>query len=379
MKPWTSCLASIGLAGSCLLWAGCGGGDVPDTSSASDASAAGGAPAATPVDDTAAPAPVAVSAPQPGPGAPAIVATKGEDAAPAAAAAPEAKSETASATTEMLALANAPTTGGEKAEGGEAAAAAPGQVGSGGMNIGSPPGGMNIGTPPGGAGGMPGYPGAAAGGPNMAAGFPGTGGAGAPAGYPGAAGGPGAAGAYPGMQAPGMAGGGRLGSVGAAGDGFGGPPGMSGPGGGPGASGPADYTTPQKAVQTFLAAVASKDADRLADAIALHAGTPQPGQQAETSVNYQKYFDMIRDGSISAEDLDFIAKKFEGMTYHGQNQAKSSGRLGIIVGKSGTKGDTLTRTVTVRKEKAGWKVVDVSGQHDMPGMIRGTTGGGRRR
>ena len=33
MKPWTTWLARLGIAGACLLVTGCGGGDVPDASS----------------------------------------------------------------------------------------------------------------------------------------------------------------------------------------------------------------------------------------------------------------------------------------------------------------------------------------------------------
>ena len=127
-------------------------------------------------------------------------------------------------------------------------------------------------------------------------------------------------------------------------------------------------------MKSFLAAVSAKDAEKIAEATALHAPT-------EASARYKKVFEAILEGSLAPEDLDQIAKKFEGMNIMSQNQAKSSGRLGIIVGKAGSKGDTLTRTVTVRKEKSGWKVVDISGEREIerPIMIRGMPGRGRRR
>jgi hypothetical protein len=120
---------------------------------------------------------------------------------------------------------------------------------------------------------------------------------------------------------------------------------------------------------SFLGALRAKDAEALAEATALHAPT-------EASAHYQKAFTAIVEQSLAPEDFDEIAKKFEGMTIVGQNQAKSSGRLGIIVGKTGQKGEYLTRTITVRKEKLGWKVADISGQREFekPLMIRG---GGR--
>ena len=362
MKPWNARLASIGLAGSCLFWTGCGGGDVPDTSAASDSSGGGGgAPAAVASND----APAAAA--QPGAEAAAAQAPPAVDASAAPVVAAEAKSEALSATTEMLALANASAPAGgekDKAEGAEAAPAQD-QAQLGGAS--GYPGGSGGGIP----GGYPGGPGGSAaaasgatpGGPGgMRAGFPGAAaGAGMPAGYSDA-----------------MAGGAPGGS-GAANRGGGGMPGFGGPGGGAGGSADApDFREPYVAVRSFLAAVTAKNPERLTEAVALHAPT-------EASERYKKVFEAILEGSLAPEDLDQIAKKFEGMTISGQNQAKSSGKLGIIVSKSGTNGDTLTRTVTVRKEKSGWKVVDISGEgtFERPIMIqgtrRGTSGRGRGR
>ena len=45
MKPWTTWLARLGIAGACLLVTGCGGSDVPDASSEGQA-ATESAPAA---------------------------------------------------------------------------------------------------------------------------------------------------------------------------------------------------------------------------------------------------------------------------------------------------------------------------------------------
>jgi hypothetical protein len=111
-------------------------------------------------------------------------------------------------------------------------------------------------------------------------------------------------------------------------------------------------------VTSFLNAVKAKDAERLAEATALRAPT-------EASPRYQKIFTAIVEQSLTPEDLDELAKKLEGMNIIGQNQAKSSGRLGIIIGKNGQQsGESLQRTITVRKEKSGWKVCDISGQRE---------------
>ena len=123
----------------------------------------------------------------------------------------------------------------------------------------------------------------------------------------------------------------------------------------------------------FMNALRAKDPDRLDEATALRAG-----QESETSPAYQKLFQAIHEHSLSSEDFDELSKKVEGMAIMDQNQPKSSGRLGIIVGRT-VDGAPLTRTITVRKEKAGWKVVDVSGAHkfEKPFTVRG--GGMRKR
>ena len=65
------------------------------------------------------------------------------------------------------------------------------------------------------------------------------------------------------------------------------------------------------------------------------------------------------------------------MSIMGQNDPHSSGRLGVIIGKS-TQGDRVTRVVTVRREKAGWKVVDISGQKILQQMRMPTSNRPRR-
>jgi hypothetical protein len=160
-------------------------------------------------------------------------------------------------------------------------------------------------------------------------------------------------------------------------------PGSSGPGmdsspSGPGGTlGPNTFRNPQTAAGAFLAALKSKDQDKLAQATALRAPT-------EASTKYQKVFTAILEQSLAPEDLDELAKKFEGMTIIGHNPPHSTGKYEIIVG--GTKGTSqFHRTITLRKEKLGWKVVDISGAREFekpitvgrPGAGR-NMGGGRR-
>jgi len=144
-----------------------------------------------------------------------------------------------------------------------------------------------------------------------------------------------------------------------------------------GALGPANFRTPYAVTAAFLAALRAKDPDRLAQTTALRAPT-------EASPKYQKVFTAILEQSLAPEDIEELAKKFEGMNIVGSNQAKSDHRFDVIVG--GTKGTSqFHRTITCRLEKAGWKVVDISGAREFekpvtlirPGRMGGT-GSGRR-
>lgn len=124
----------------------------------------------------------------------------------------------------------------------------------------------------------------------------------------------------------------------------------------------------------FLNALQAKDADRLAEATALRA-------PRESGPTFRKIFTSISEQSLSPQDLDALAKAFEGMQVEGQNTAKSTARVGIIVGKTDQRGDHVSRTITVRREQAGWKVVDISPQRvlDNPSQNQGRPGGGRGR
>jgi len=377
LRPWIKWLAGMGLAGACLMSAGCGGGDVPDpgadNSAATDSAPEGGggpAPApAAPVGGQAA----AVAARQKGQ-APAATkddpdAEEKKDATQASSEnPPAAKAEGGSATAEMLAMAtgNQTASGGSQPSGG--GPGAPGQnPRSGGGPGGGPsgyaaqmqaagqmqgrPGGMPAGYPGGGgpAGGPPpGYAaamqGQSGGGPP---GYPGTPGqAGRPQGYPGGPGGPGAPGGPGGPGYPGVAG-------------------TMGPQGGAGQvqdNGPVDTHSPDGAVRAFLNALRAKDRDRLAEATAVRSPT-----EAST-VKTRDLFAKIVDMSISDAEIDDLAKKLEGVHVAGENAVKSTGRLGIYVDKPTEDGGSLRVTLTVRKEKKGWGVMDISRPTEFKGM-----------
>ncbi len=379
MKSWLKWTARLGMAGACVMAVGCGSGGVPDTSNEGQPATGGAAPAAEPKTEVAS-APSEPSEPS---------APKGEETAPAEAsaapAAPQApaKKEGGSATAEMYALATTPSTGSNPSAGGapapgapSSAPAAPGAPGPGGM----PGGGM--------AAMMQGRAGMRAGGPAM----------GGPAGAPGG-GPPGPGGMNPGMMASAMGGGMRPGMQpgqgGMAPGGMapsdmakmmgnrmgGGRPGMPGAPGGPaagalgaggggpgGAKKPANLHTPEGAVTAFLDALKDKDLDSLNEAMALHA----PAEAAERN---KPIFQKICDLNLPDADLVDLAKKLVGYKILTVNPPKSTGRLDVVIQKPGERGAFVRRRVTVRHEKKGWGVVDIS----VPSEFKSMSNYGQRR
>jgi hypothetical protein len=168
-----------------------------------------------------------------------------------------------------------------------------------------------------------------------------------------------------------------------AGRGAAGAMGRGGPGGPPGAAGgstpgadltPGDFTSPTGAVTAFLKALEAKDLDRLSESTALRAS-----REANSEKN-RELFAKISDLSLSASDLDELAKKFEGYHVGWENPPKSTGRVDVVIQKQGEGGSFLRRRVTARHERNGWKVGDISGSSEfkMPGYRPPTKAGGRR-
>jgi hypothetical protein len=142
--------------------------------------------------------------------------------------------------------------------------------------------------------------------------------------------------------------------------------------GGPGPNGSAgapNFHTPVNAVTAFLAALKAKDKDKLTQATAKRAAT-------EAEEKHRKIFSEIIEGSISDDDLDEISKSFDGFKVMYMLNAKSTARIGVVIGKSTTGGGHLQRTIMARKEKDGWKVLDIEDLYNfkaMPNFGRGRT------
>jgi hypothetical protein len=165
-----------------------------------------------------------------------------------------------------------------------------------------------------------------------------------------------------------------------------------GAGGAEADNGPADTRTPVGAVRAFLSALRVKDRDRLSEATAAHSGAEtlleigaddkgQSGQRApsgaastrsvETTGRNRELFGKIVDGSISDAELDQIAKKLEGFQVAGENAVKSTGGAGVFVDKASDSDGYYRRVFTLRKEKKGWGVMDISPATEFKGMGSG--------
>ena len=137
--------------------------------------------------------------------------------------------------------------------------------------------------------------------------------------------------------------------------------------GGPGGMGgandaPADFHTPEGAVTAFLNALKARDVDRLNESTALRAHVE--ASSARNRELFQKIFDL----SLSDSELADLATKLEGYTIASENPPKSTARVDVILQKRGDAGNTFQRTVTVRHEKKGWGVLDVSGAREFKAL-----------
>ena len=390
MKPTGSWLGCLAMAGSCLVWAGCGGGDVPNPESDSraavesppktvnGAAVAEAAAAATPEPAPVAPASPAEPAPKPvaataaapasePESAPRVAAAKpaGEPAtSPAEAAASPAEAATGTAkadtsgTDEMLRIAGSPPpapAGGTATPSAGSAAPAPA--------VAAAPAGD---ASPRGMVGRPGGPESRAADPSAAA----------PPAVPRRSGDemaasverPGATGA--GGNAAARSGGGGMMAGEAGGGSFGAATGSGGAGNEPD-GGPRAFLNPGTAVQAFLSALKAKNKDRLSQATARRAAT-------EAAEKHRKIFAAILEQSISDEELDDMAKALEGYQVVDILPARSTGQIGVTIGRQ-TNRELLQRTVQVRKEKEGWKVMDFGATMDFRPVGSGRVPTGRRR
>ncbi len=70
-------------------------------------------------------------------------------------------------------------------------------------------------------------------------------------------------------------------------------------------------------------------------------------------------FAKILDVSLPDSEMDDLAKQLDGYQVVGENPPKSTGRVDVVVQKSGDNGSYSRRRITARHEKKGWGVLEI--------------------
>lgn len=122
-----------------------------------------------------------------------------------------------------------------------------------------------------------------------------------------------------------------------------------------------DFSEPTKAVESFLSAIASKDAERIGRAVS------RRGAEEAKNATIKKLMEGAIKKSLKAEDVDSLAKAFEEYKVVNVSLTKSSGSVNVTVGrevKSTSKKKSIVpeyerRILRVHRDgNQGWKVVD---------------------
>jgi hypothetical protein len=112
---------------------------------------------------------------------------------------------------------------------------------------------------------------------------------------------------------------------------------------------PTQYTSPVTAARTFLAALEERDLKKVAAATALRAATESKNKALFQSILAQK---------LGQEDLDELARKLSGYELAGTSAPTVD--ITRIVATRPEGNGIVRRTLTMRREKAGWKLQDIS-------------------
>jgi hypothetical protein len=118
--------------------------------------------------------------------------------------------------------------------------------------------------------------------------------------------------------------------------------------------------------EKFLEALKAKDLEKLKDVIALRA-------PLQASPKHRPIFANIRDGQLDEATLAEMSEAFDEMKVTDMNTPKSTGLRGVIVSKTEKESnEMISRTIYIRREVAGWKVLDFSGPRIQTGYSTGT-------
>lgn len=120
-----------------------------------------------------------------------------------------------------------------------------------------------------------------------------------------------------------------------------------------------DFTGPDKAVETFLSAIESKDQDRIANAISRYA----PRETKNPA--YKKVYTAALEKKLTPEDIDGLVQVFHDYKVVNATLSKSSGTIHVTVGREiKSKSENLPskydrRIMVVHRDGArGWRVLD---------------------
>lgn len=136
-----------------------------------------------------------------------------------------------------------------------------------------------------------------------------------------------------------------------------GPGGFGDSGGGTGAEVKTNFTTPEKAVETFLAAVKARSLESLVTTVSRR--SPD-----EAHVKTRPIFQSILERTITPDEIGDIATQLDGYKLMHRLPAQSTGRVEVMISKE--KQDErkrhilYTRKVTTRREKNEWRILDIS-------------------
>lgn len=121
-----------------------------------------------------------------------------------------------------------------------------------------------------------------------------------------------------------------------------------------------DYSSPDKAVESFLSAVASKDPEVLSRSVSRYASSEAK------NATIKKVFTGIIDKSLSTEDMDALTDAFVEYKVVNATLTKNSGSVNVTIGREITKNkgqnarpEFERRILRVHRDGArGWRVVD---------------------
>ncbi len=128
-----------------------------------------------------------------------------------------------------------------------------------------------------------------------------------------------------------------------------------------------DYTDPAKATESFMDAVEKRDPDLLAEAVAKRA------RYSEYTRRSRELLVSFLDGEPLEFQLEELANSIQDFeVLDGNYSPKQRSLAFVIIGKS-TERDVTYRRLYLRKEKAGWKVLEVGRERvdkDVTGRYR---------